>query len=611
MSRLDQRRPAKRVKHAHAATGGNKIVNGIDALLEPNFRLDNDKRLKASLSNDKTKKSRLTQLDESRTVVQANGDVEMQDGPASLVEISSDSPSSSIDNSEDEGIEEKHVNGIGKHDDSSDVRSGSLKNNLLNTNGNINESQSLKSLARSKRPREKDNVEGEDDENEAMGNNQIAKQNTGYNENVVTEEPSFGELLQAQAPSEPIDVTSAYETSGKNYEGSLTHRKSRIAPSTSPTHKPHAGPITANSLGTVLTQALRTNDNDLLESCLGLTDYAGVRATIERLPSHLATVLLLRLAERLHRRPGRAGNLMIWVQWSLVAHGGYLASQPAAVAQLAVLRRVVRERADGLQPLLRLKGKLDMLAAQLELRKKMKRRRPERDASVDDEGEEDDDAEDDDEGIIYVEGAEKDDDDDDDVEGDLNKPGDEVMIIDADDDDADEHTYVESKQRNKKRRRRKERSDSDFHANPSTTKSNKTNNSKPTGNRDNHREHIQNEEAGSSSSEIDAMPTTAAASGLVNGVHGGSSGLSDEDDDDEDEGDENLIDDEAEETDRDTGDDEEDGLSEGSDLDGFIDDGEDLEEEDEEEEEDEDEMVDDEEDGGDEIDEVDDDNDNE
>ncbi|KAF2760634.1 NUC189-domain-containing protein [Pseudovirgaria hyperparasitica] len=149
-----------------------------------------------------------------------------------------------------------------------------------------------------------------------------------------------------------------------------------------------------NSLGTVLTQALKTNDKVLLETCFQINDLDSVRSTIQRLESPLVSSLLSRLAERIHKKPGRAGNLMVWVQWSLVSHGGYLAGQPDVMQKLQGLYRVIRERANGLQPLLALKGKLDMLSAQVELRRSMQR-------SADIGGE-------DDKAVIYVEGQESD-----------------------------------------------------------------------------------------------------------------------------------------------------------------------------------------------------------
>jgi U3 small nucleolar RNA-associated protein 5 len=103
---------------------------------------------------------------------------------------------------------------------------------------------------------------------------------------------------------------------------------------------------------------------------------------------------------------------MAWVQWSLACHGGYLASQPQLVKQLTALNKVLKERASGLMPLMSLKGRLDMLQAQLDLRKRNQRR-----AANDDE----------DEAVIYVEGE---DDyvssvegDDESVHGDTATPG--------------------------------------------------------------------------------------------------------------------------------------------------------------------------------------------
>jgi U3 small nucleolar RNA-associated protein 5 len=195
-------------------------------------------------------------------------------------------------------------------------------------------------------------------------------------------EPSFGELVKAHA-LEPIDVANAFEE-----PGAVTYSKgSQIQPPS------------GTSLGTVLTQSLRTNDTSLLETCLQTLDVQVVRATIQRLESPLAGVLLQKLAERLHRRPGRSGALMVWVQWTLVTHGGYLATQSDLVRKLSELNKVIDERARGLQPLLSLKGKLDMLEAQIELRKHMQTQR----TRMDDDEE--------DEAVIYVEGQERDEED--------------------------------------------------------------------------------------------------------------------------------------------------------------------------------------------------------
>jgi U3 small nucleolar RNA-associated protein 5 len=192
--------------------------------------------------------------------------------------------------------------------------------------------------------------------------------------------PSFGDLLANS--SEAIDVAGAFVDSTLQ----------------APSHPQHQQiqPPSGASLGTVLTQALKTMDVPLLESCFQSQDVLIIRATIQRLASPLAGILLQKLAERLHKRPGRAGSLMVWVQWTLVTHGGYLATQSDLIKKLAELNRVIAERARGLQSLLSLKGKLDMLEAQMQLRRAMRVRRRSSDS-------EDSDA------VIYVEGQDDED----------------------------------------------------------------------------------------------------------------------------------------------------------------------------------------------------------
>ncbi|KAK3180572.1 Small subunit (SSU) processome component [Lecanicillium sp. MT-2017a] len=198
--------------------------------------------------------------------------------------------------------------------------------------------------------------------------------------------PSFGELLRG---NEAIDVSALLQqTISPNAVAQPA--KTTIVP---PSHQ---------SLTTVLTQALKTDDTELLESCLHTTDLVTIRNTIERIDSNLAGILLNKLASRLYRRPGRAGNLMTWVQWTLIAHGGALASQPKVIHGLNGLQKVLSERAKGLNSLLALKGKLDLLEGQMDLRRKMQRS-----SGLIKDGESDD--EDEDENVIWVEGEGEDD----------------------------------------------------------------------------------------------------------------------------------------------------------------------------------------------------------
>ena len=196
----------------------------------------------------------------------------------------------------------------------------------------------------------------------------------------MDEEPTFGDLLRAKVPETVEVAATAFADPNQQALAPLNEGQVNLP--------------SGMSLRTVLSQSLHTNDVNLLETCLHVHDLDTIRATIERLDSTLATILLQKLAERLHSRPGRAGSLMVWIQWTLVAHGGYLASQPDVVKKLSALQRVVKERASSLQSLLSLKGKLDMLEAQLNLRRSMQSRF----------GIQENRDEDDEESVIYVEG---------------------------------------------------------------------------------------------------------------------------------------------------------------------------------------------------------------
>ncbi|KAK9457655.1 Dip2/Utp12 family-domain-containing protein [Dipodascopsis uninucleata] len=125
------------------------------------------------------------------------------------------------------------------------------------------------------------------------------------------------------------------------------------------------------SLSTVLTQALRTNDSTLLESCFAFRDEAVIRQTIQRLDATLASALLERLAEKIARTPVRAQQLVVWIRWVMIAHGGYLVGVPNLIKTLSSLHSTLSKHASSLNRLLALQGRLDMLSAQLELRKEI------------------------------------------------------------------------------------------------------------------------------------------------------------------------------------------------------------------------------------------------
>ena len=195
-------------------------------------------------------------------------------------------------------------------------------------------------------------------------------------------EPTFGERLAAKNP-DTISIADALVPSVSSTLVATGPEKSLSIPS-------------GVSLSTVLTQSLRTNDQNLLESCFHTTDLNTIRLTIQRLDSSLAGVLIQKLAERLSSRPGRYGHLLVWVQWTCIAHGGAIAGRPEIASKIKTLYKVLNERSQSLDNLLLLKGKLDMLDAQLTLRRQLQADRgPSRDPDDEDD-------------IIYIEGQEED-----------------------------------------------------------------------------------------------------------------------------------------------------------------------------------------------------------
>lgn len=294
------------------------------------------------------------------------------------IEISSDSESEEDVSDDEEDAEDEEMQDVGPESDEEQPEAEvSEEPTRKRTNGG------------GKRPAN----DGEDDESDSEAD----------------AAPTFGDLLREQ---QTIDVHAALAGQASGASGALA-TQSTTRTITVPS---------ASSLGTVLNQALRTDDTELLESCFATTDLAVVHNTIERLDSGLAANLLMQLGSRLHQRPGRAGTLMHWVQWTLVVHGGALAAQPEALSKLGRLQKVLAMRARGLNSLLVLKGKLDLLDAQLKLRKKMQARQARNPSGDDDD--------DDDENVIYVEGE-------DDIDGDEAGARRKRTVVE-DDDEVDE-----------------------------------------------------------------------------------------------------------------------------------------------------------------------------
>ncbi|KAJ9149244.1 U3 small nucleolar RNA-associated protein 5 [Pleurostoma richardsiae] len=305
-----------------------------------------------------------TRIDEQKASVSL-----AEPAAAEPIEISSDSESNYDDVSElddDDAIEEREEEGEGE-DKTSQQKQQSTP------------AKSAKSIP---------NAANNDDDVE-MSTEQNGQSHEAEASDDEDTSPTFGDLIRNH---ETVDVSASLTTQQAHSSTALATPQTRVI-----------APPSLSSLGTVLSQALRTDDTDLLESCFHTTDLAVVRNTIQRLDSSLAGILLTKLAARIHRRPGRAHSLMGWIQWTLVSHGGALAGQPDMHRRLTELNRVLEERSRGLNSLLALKGKLDMLELQMSLRRRNRSRHASRINGADSEEEG---AEDSEEGIVYVEGEE-------------------------------------------------------------------------------------------------------------------------------------------------------------------------------------------------------------
>lgn len=128
---------------------------------------------------------------------------------------------------------------------------------------------------------------------------------------------------------------------------------------------------TPESFTLVLSQALKTNDHSLLESLLTTNNKENIKISVSRLESSQAVLLLERLAEKVAQAPGRAPQLMIWIKWTLIAHGGYLIQLPNLSSSLSALHLTLSNKVGMLPRLLQLQGRVEMLKSQLEMRREI------------------------------------------------------------------------------------------------------------------------------------------------------------------------------------------------------------------------------------------------
>ncbi|ORZ31842.1 WD40-repeat-containing domain protein [Catenaria anguillulae PL171] len=130
-----------------------------------------------------------------------------------------------------------------------------------------------------------------------------------------------------------------------------------------------AGVIDVTSLHITLTQALHSNDTDLLESVLNapFLTSAAIATTVRKVPTQHIVPLMHAVIDRFMRTHSRAGHLLEWIKAVVTMHTGYLMTVPDLVRKLAAFHHALETRIDQGKQLLKLQGRLDLVLAQVEM----------------------------------------------------------------------------------------------------------------------------------------------------------------------------------------------------------------------------------------------------
>lgn len=211
---------------------------------------------------------------------------------------------------------------------------------------------------------------------------------------------------------------------------------------------------TPESFTLVLAQSLKTNDHALLESLLTSHNEENIKISVQHLESSQAVLLLERLADKIAKSPGRAAQLMVWIKWTLIAHGGYLVQVPNLAKSLSSLHLTLSNKVGMLPRLLTLQGRVEMLRTQLQMRREIAEHTngANRKAIVNSEADDDSDVDSEvnyveDENMIIVNGEEDYDEDDeseedeDDEEEDDIRAGNDFIEFEAEESEDDEEDY--------------------------------------------------------------------------------------------------------------------------------------------------------------------------
>jgi len=121
----------------------------------------------------------------------------------------------------------------------------------------------------------------------------------------------------------------------------------------------------ADSSAVLLTQALHTEDSDLLEECLSCRDPVLVTNTVRRLPATSVVPFLQQVVTRLRNKPNRTKLLCHWVRSVLTEHTNYLTTVPAAAPIISEFYKAIDQRLTLMPHLLKLQGRLQLITSHI------------------------------------------------------------------------------------------------------------------------------------------------------------------------------------------------------------------------------------------------------
>lgn len=124
----------------------------------------------------------------------------------------------------------------------------------------------------------------------------------------------------------------------------------------------------AGSLQVVLSQALKTSDEGMIEQCIGTHSADVIRRTVDRLPTRDIVPFLRRLVAKFQTKPSRGPHLLMWIQEILTRHCSFLTSVPGLAHELSGLFQTVDARLSVFKKLLSLSGRLDLMLTQINVR---------------------------------------------------------------------------------------------------------------------------------------------------------------------------------------------------------------------------------------------------